>query len=132
MKKKLSILSLCLIIIFASTFLVACGQTETEKNWLREGAWNQIYVYKGPGKILSMNWSESNQTGTAAITDTDYSYTIEYIDQYRSDSIYKSSTTGLPSNYNGNAVAFETLDGRLWVRIMWSNTATFLLVRIYD
>ncbi len=39
MKKKLSILSICLIMIFSSVFLVACGKNEIEQNWLKEGAW---------------------------------------------------------------------------------------------
>ncbi len=78
-----------------------------------------------------MNWDNYNQKGTATITDTDFGYTIDYIDLYKNDSNYRSSTTGLPSSYTGSAVAFETLDGKLWVRIMYTTTSTFLLVRYY-
>ncbi len=107
--------------------------TGVAASWSKEGAWNDIYVYKGPGKLLGrMTWSEEEKVGAATITNTEYSYTKEYINLYQLDSNYKSSTTGLPESAAGNAVAFETLNGKIWVRIMWTDTSTFLLVRIYD
>ena len=132
MKNKFSIICVCFMMIFSVVMLTACGVNETEKNWSQEGAWTEIYVYKGEGDLLSMNWSEEEQKGTATIQNTDASYTEKYVSLYEDDSNYKTSTTGLPSSYKGNAKAFETIDGRLWVRIMWTNTSTFLLVRIYE
>lgn len=132
MKKKFLMICVCIMMLFSVVVLTACGMNDTEKNWSQEGAWTEIYVYKGEGDLLDMNWSESDQKGTATIQNTDASYTREYVSLYENDSNYKSSTTGLPDYYSGNVEAFETLDGRLWVRIMWTNTSTFLLVRIYE
>ena len=134
MKKKVLTLCICFMMLFSAVLLASCGRTiyETEKRWSQEGAWTEIYVYKGKGQLLSMKWSAAEKLGTATIMGTDLSYTEEYISLYEKDSNYKTSTTGLPSYYSGEAKAFETLDGRLWVRIIWSETSTHLLVRIYD
>ena len=132
MKRTISILSLCFVMLFSIILLSACGMNDAEKNWRQEGAWTEIYVYKGKGELISMNWSESEKKGTATIKNTDSSYTQKYVELYEDDSNYISSTTGLPSNYSGNVEAFETRDGRLWVRIMWTDTSTFLLVTIYE
>ena len=132
----------CLIVLVLSVGGLLLGlkltnnagmQSGVAANWSREGAWNDIYVYKGPGELLSdMTWSEEDKVGTATIVNTQFSYTKEYINLYWLDSNYKSSTTGLPESASGSAVAFETLNGKIWVRIMWTSTTTFLLVRIYD
>lgn len=123
---------ICFTLLLVCTFSLFGCASETEKNWNNEGAWREIYVYKGKGDLLSMNWDESEKKGSATINNTKDGYAIEYIKLYEHDSNYKADATGLPSSYSGNAKAFSTIDDRIWLRIIWSDTATFLLVRIYE
>lgn len=131
MRKKIFILALCLLILSNVFLLSACGKSEIEKNWSNEGAWSEIYVYKGSGEFTDMNWSYLDKKGTAMFLHTDVNYTKKYVALYQSDNNYRKAPTGLPNNYS-DVAAFETLDSRLWVRIMWTDKATFLLVRIYE
>ena len=137
MKNKFSIVCVCLMALFSIFICSACGLNsekinETEKNWLNKGAWSEIYVYKGEGELLDMQWSDNEQSGIATINNTNATYTLQYIALYENDSNYIRTDANMPSGYTGNVKAFETLDGRLWVRIMWSKTTTFILVNINE
>lgn len=129
MKKHISILSLCFIVLFSVFFITGCGKNEIETKWSTAGAWSEIYVYEGEGEFVSMRWDGT--TGTATFKNTDPSYTKSYVNKYLLDPNYKTTSTGLPSDYSGNVASFETKDEKLWVRIMWTDTATFLLVKTY-
>ena len=129
MKKYISILSLCLVVLFSVFFITGCGKNEIESKWSNTGAWSEIYVYEGEGEFISMRWE--GDTGTATFKNTDPSYTRSYANKYLADPNYKKASTGLPDSYSGNVASFITLDEKLWVRIMWTNTSTFLLVKTY-
>ena len=112
-------------------FLVCgCGKNEIESKWITTGGWSKVYVYEGEGEFISMLWQ--GNTGTASFSDTDPEYTKKYVEKYKEDSNYKTTTSGLPDSYKGNVASFETKDKKLWIRIMWTNTATFLLVKTYS
>ena len=133
LKKFLISLSVVIMLICSTFTLTGCFSEDREPSieeaWLNEGAWAQVYVYEGKGKIIQMFWDRYELVGGAFFDDTEESSTEIYCQQYKEDPNYKSATLGFVSDPN-RAMAFQTLDGKIYIKITWTSSSTSLVIKM--
>ena len=138
MKNKSLNIGICLLMFIVIIFLPACNKKDSdmnqiERNWSQEGAWSKVYVYKGKGELLSMMWKEKEQCGSVVIKNSDLDYDKEYISLYKNDPNWKLISNDFSDDYyESNNVDFESLDGKLSVRIVWGKSLTMIFLQVYE